>query len=272
MTGSRCSLALVGRAFASTTIMVLTALTWASAPSAPAAADPWRPSLGDRLHLQLSGTLHVPTWATLVEVDGAEATADEVATLRQSGHRLVCYISAGSAEDYRGDLDQLPPVVLGKRLEGWPDERWLDIRRTDLLLPLMSQRIQDCARKGFDAIEFDNMDAYANDTGFPITVAHQRRYARAVAEIARQHRLAPGLKNAPELVPSLVDAFDWALVEQCVEFSTCRRYRPFISQGKPVFAIEYRNRGNRGCALAAKLGIDLQVKHRNLNDWTSPCS
>ena len=44
----------------------------------------------------------------------------------------------------------------------------MDIRRIDLLAPVMDARLDQCASKGFDGIEPDNIDGYTNDTGFPL--------------------------------------------------------------------------------------------------------
>jgi hypothetical protein len=60
--------------------------------------------------------------------------------------------------------------VIGDPYEGWPGERWLDIRRIDLLAPLIGQRLELCRIKGFDAVEPDNIDGYTNDTGFSLRV------------------------------------------------------------------------------------------------------
>ena len=35
----------------------------------------------------------------------------------------------------------------------------------------MDSRIAACRAKGFDAVEPDNVDGYANDSGFPLTPA-----------------------------------------------------------------------------------------------------
>ena len=45
------------------------------------------------------------------------------------GHKVVCYISAGSWEDWWPDAGQFPAVGLGNAGDGWPREHWLDIRR-----------------------------------------------------------------------------------------------------------------------------------------------
>jgi hypothetical protein len=66
--------------------------------------------------------------------------------------------------------------VLGRNLDGWPGERWLDIRRIGALRPIMKARIAKCARKGFDAVEPDNIDGYQNRSGFPLTGSDQLRY------------------------------------------------------------------------------------------------
>ena len=41
-----------------------------------------------------------------------------------------------------------PAAVLGSALDGWPDERWLDIRRLDVLGPIMERRLDLCTAQG----------------------------------------------------------------------------------------------------------------------------
>jgi hypothetical protein len=48
------------------------------------------------------------------------------------GLKPICYISAGSAENWRPDFQRFPKASLGKSLDGWPGEFWLDIRRADV--------------------------------------------------------------------------------------------------------------------------------------------
>jgi hypothetical protein len=44
------------------------------------------------------------------------------------GRRVICYLDVGSWENYRPDASQFPISVRGRRYEGFPNERWLDIR------------------------------------------------------------------------------------------------------------------------------------------------
>jgi hypothetical protein len=130
--------------------------------------------------------------------------------------------------------------VLGKR-NGWPGERWLDIRRRSVLEPIMTHRVHKCARAGFDAVEFDNVDAYTNPTGFPLTGKNQRRYDVFLANVAHRNGLSVGLKNDLGQIPKLKRYFDFAINEQCMQYSECGALRAFTRAGKPVFEVEYRS-------------------------------
>jgi hypothetical protein len=86
--------------------------------------------------------------------------------------RAICYLSLGSWEDFRGDAAQFPPGTLGYALNGFPNERWLDVRQLSILQPLIDGRLSSqCAAKGFDAVEIDNIDGFdpASTTGFQLT-------------------------------------------------------------------------------------------------------
>ncbi len=73
----------------------------------------------------------------------------------------VCYINAGAWENWRPDAGDYPSAVIGKPLDGWPGERWLDIRRLDVLAPILeSTDWINAAAKGFDGVEFDNVEGY----------------------------------------------------------------------------------------------------------------
>jgi hypothetical protein len=62
----------------------------------------------------------------------------------------------GTAERFRPDYARFPHSVLG-RPNGWPGERWLDIRSLSVLEPIMTERFQMCREKGFDAIKPDDI-------------------------------------------------------------------------------------------------------------------
>lgn len=200
-----------------------------------------------------------------------QAIIDE---LHARGRKVIGYISVGSWEDWRPDRERFPPEVLGKEYEGWPGERWLDIRQIEKLAPIMLARLDLCAAKGFDAVEPDNMDIHMNQTGFPLTYQDQLRYALWLAEEAHARGLAIGVKNCPDQVVDLLEPFDFAITEDCFFYSWCEEMKPFIAAGKAVFAAEYTDLGGdftEYCRRARELGYSAILKNRGLDSWIQGC-
>ncbi|MFE1444293.1 endo alpha-1,4 polygalactosaminidase [Streptomyces sp. NPDC058739] len=230
----------------------------------------WQPRPGLTWQWQLSGRLDTSVDVPVYDIDGFDHDADTVARLHGDGRKVICYLSTGAFEDWRPDAAGFPRAVLGKG-NGWDGERWLDIRRTDVLEPLMAARLDMCREKGFDAVEPDNMDGYANDTGFPLTAADQLRYNRLIARLAQDRGLAVGLKNDLDQIPELVDDFDFAVNEQCAQYDECDTLTPFITANKAVFHVEYGLPTTRFCPHTHDLHLSSMQKHYNLNAWRRPC-
>lgn len=200
----------------------------------------WRPPPGTTWQWQLSGTIDTSFAVVAYDVDLADTPQATIDGLHTLGRKVICYFSAGSWEDYRDDAGDFPAVVLGASLDPpFTDERWLDIRRMDLLGPIMEARLDVAVAKGCDAVEPDNVDGFDNATGFPLSAADQLAYNRYIAAAAHERQLSVGLKNDLAQIVDLVDDFDWAINEQCWEFSECDDLLPFIEQGKAVFGVEY---------------------------------
>ncbi|MDQ7247098.1 endo alpha-1,4 polygalactosaminidase [Dongia sedimenti] len=174
------------------------------------------------------------------DLDLFDAEPSTIAALHAGGGYVICYFSAGSFEDWRPDVAQFPKHLLGKAYAGWPGERWLDIRERDELARILGARLDLAAQKDCDAVDPDNVDGFANPTGFGITIDDQRAFNLWLAEAAHARRLAVGLKNAAELVGDLVEHFDFSIVESCAAQDSCAAYQPFAARKKPVFQIEYR--------------------------------
>ena len=231
----------------------------------------WRPRPGDTFQVQYSGTLDLVVPATVYDLDGDETPASTVAALHSAGRHVLCYVDAGSWESYRADAAAFPAAVLGKTMEGWPDERWLDIRQIDALAPILRARLDTCAARGFDGVDPDNVDGHANDTGFPLTAADQLRFNRWLAAEAHARGLAVALKNDSQQAAALEPDFDAAVVEQCLEFDECELYRPFVAAGKPVFDIEYSLAPGAFCPAAAQLGFEIIAKRLELDAYRVSC-
>jgi hypothetical protein len=207
---------------------------------APTADEAWyQPTAGTTWQWQLSGSLNSGYDAVIYDVDLFETSADLIKDLQTQGRKVICYFSAGSFENWRPDADQFSQDTLGSDLDGWPGERWLDIRSTDVAA-VMSQRLDLAVQKGCDGVEPDNVDGYANASGFDLSAADQLAYNRWLAVEAHNRELAIGLKNDLDQIVDLVDDFDFAVNEQCFQYDECDLVAPFIDQGKAVLQAEYR--------------------------------
>jgi hypothetical protein len=255
-------------------LLLLLVFSFGIPAQAAAAASWWQPRGQLRWHIQFTGQLRVPRDAQVVFLDLFDTDPATVRTLQRQGKRVVCYLNAGAWEDWRPDADRYPAELLGNEYEGWPGERWVDIRRLDLLGPILGARLDLCRNKGFDGVDPDNLNGYQNETGFPLTAADQLRFNRWLAAQAHARGLAIGLKNDAEQAAELVGAFDWILVESCLAEGWCGLTAPFRRAGKPVFAIEYVERGMteaRVCREARRFGLSAQLKRRELDAWSRPC-
>lgn len=174
------------------------------------------------------------------------------------GTYAICYINAFQTQP--GELGSWPGEALLRDADGslvhdpdWPDEVFLDTRtpaQRGAIRGVVSGWISGCADKGYDAVEFDNIDSYTR-------VDVLRRVdavalARDLTSFAHSAGLAAAQKNAAEDAPALRAAgFDFAVAEECAAYDECASYTGVY--GDHVVAIEYTdnlpNRSTR-CALA----------------------
>lgn len=243
-------------------------------PSPPAALDWWRPGPGLTWQWQIGdNAIDLSVQADVFDVDLYidQAIVDEI---HARGQRVICYVSVGSWEDWRPDADRFPEQVLGKDYEGWPGERWLDIRRIDLLGPILRARLDLCQSKGFDGVEPDNTDIHREDTGFSLSYADQLAYARWLADEAHARGLAIGIKNAPDMVADSLTFFDFAITEDAYFDGWVAKMLPFVKAGKAVLAAEYTGMDvdfASACAWGREHGVSFILKNRGLDSWLEMC-
>lgn len=241
---------------------------------ARAANARWNPSVGDSIQIQYAGALDMTKNVDIYNIDMEDAAIAQVGALHAKGDKVMCYINAGAWEDWRADAGDYPPEVLGNDYDGWPGEKWVDIRRIDLLAPILRARLDLCKSKGFDGVDPDNMAGFMENTGFPLTAFDQVIFNKWLAGEAHARGLSIGLKNDVEQQASLLSFFDWGLTEDCFVQGWCADSVPFINAGKPVFAVEYTDNGinfNSFCSGITPLGYSGIYKNRNLNAFLQIC-
>ena len=203
-------------------------------------ADDWyRPPVSVTWQWQLDGEVNEGYDVDLYDIDLFDSSVELIQRLQASDKKVICYFSAGSYEDWRPDAADFADKDLGKTLSGWEDERWLDIRSSGVR-DVMLRRLDLAVEKGCDGVEPDNVDSYRTNTGFSFRANDQLNYNRFLATEAHSRGLAIGLKNDSDQARALSGDFDFAITEQCFEFSECRSYSSFINASKPVLNAEYR--------------------------------
>ncbi len=165
-----------------------------------------------------------------------------------------------------------PPRCSGAPLDDFPDERWLDVRRLDLLHRPLPARLDTCRAKGFDAVEPDNVDGYANDSGFPLTAADQlrvqplggRRGARTRHVGGPEERPRPGQRAGGRLR---------LRGRRGVRRSTTSATpcAPFVDAGKAVLHVEYDVATSQFCGDRALPGFSSLRKHVDLDASRATC-
>ncbi len=247
-----------------------TATATATPTNTPTAGGVWRPAQNTTWQWQLTSDLDLSVDAQMWDIDLFDNSASVVATLHAQGRKVICYMSAGSWEDWRPDAGAFPAAVKGNS-NGWPGENWLDIRQTSVLGPIMGARLDLCKSKGFDGVEFDNIDGYSNSTGFPLRAADQVAYNTWLANAAHERGLSAGFKNDLDQASDLEPPFDFAIVEECFQYDECDLALPFIEAGKAVFEVEYSGTLESFCPQANAMGFMSMKKNLDLDAPRQPC-
>jgi len=238
-------------------------------PSAP----PFRPAPGTTWQIQLSGTLDTSFDVKMYEVDLFALDTATGALLHNQGRVVACYVSVGTAEPYRADYLNFPASAVGNALSDYPEEHWLDVR-DQTVRSLMAARLQLATISGCDAVELSNLQAHAEDSGFPLTRADELDYARWLIAECHMRGLSVGVSSSDDLVASLVADAEWGTASECLGNDDCQAWQAFTAAGKAVFVIEYGSSSDlpSWCPDAERLGYSLVIKRRALDAFRVGCT
>ncbi|MGD0314263.1 MAG: endo alpha-1,4 polygalactosaminidase [Acidimicrobiales bacterium] len=190
----------------------------------------------------------------IYDIDGIENPKSTVTALHQLGDHVICYIEVGSAGDYYSAAeegvattyyDQLKAAGdLGDQLSGYP-EYFLNIASPTTLSIIESMIDQQCAAKGFDAVETDLDETYSGSdgtTGFTETKATEEQYMTTLANYMHSLGLGWIIKNPDDTGDSYASDMeplaDGVLTEQCNQYDTCGLLSAYQGH-KAVFNAEY---------------------------------
>jgi hypothetical protein len=247
------------------TLLALAALIGCAltATGAAAAAPSWTaPPAGAPFDYQLGGDYPPAPAVRVVSRDWFSGRP------AGGGRYSICYVNA-----FQTQADE-PGVNRPDERSNWPsdlvlsalgdDPNWGGEYLVDIRSPATRRRavawlapmIGRCAAKGFQAVEFDNLDSWTRFDGTPLAgkVPFGRAEAVAFAALITRRAHAKGLAVAQKNTPQLgrrtslrTVGFDFAVSEQCGRYRECGAYTRVF--GRRVFDIEYEDAGaRRACA------------------------
>jgi hypothetical protein len=216
------------------------------------------------------------------DIDGIDNSAATVSALHARGAHVICYMEVGTAGDYGGAYttyyDELQSAGdLGDKLSGYP-EYFININAPSAVTIVESILRDQCAAKGFDAVETDLDETFNNNegsTGFTITQADEEAYLSTLANY--MHGLGMGwiAKNlddtgSPSFVDDMMNIADGVITEQCNQYDTCSLYKPFEGK-KAIFNAEYNLTTAQFCAIDDAADINGALFPVDLDGPRFPC-
>jgi len=189
---------------------------------------------------------------TVYDIDGIENPASTVTALHNLGDKVICYVEIGSAGNYYSAADESIPVTyyaqlraagdLGAKMAGYP-EYYLNVHSPSTVSIVESMIRQQCAAKGFNAVEPDIGDSYTDNNGFGTTEAQNAAYDNALGTYTHSLGLAWGQKNGdqdPSFAKMQEPVADFLLTEECNYYHTCATVTaPYVAAHKLVLNAEY---------------------------------
>ncbi|MQS16972.1 endo alpha-1,4 polygalactosaminidase [Streptomyces kaniharaensis] len=212
----------------------------ASGPALPSPTSVALPPAHAGFDYQIAGPYTPPAGVSVVSRDHAAPPA--------AGMYNICYVNAFQAQS--GAEKEWDPDLLLREANGKVvyDTNWneavLDIR-TDAKRQRVAQKvnawIDECAAKGFNAVEPDNYDSYTRSANL-LTAADVEALQTMIAAHAHEKKLAIGQKNTVELAGDRQKVgLDFAVAEECGEQDECNGYVEAF--GDRVYVIEYTAKG-----------------------------
>lgn len=189
---------------------------------------------------QIGGAYTPPTGVKVVSRDHTASPA--------AGLYNICYVNAFQTQpgaEGEWDADLLLQDANGEVVyDGYWGEAVLDIRTDDKrkrIAEKVNGWVDDCASKGFQAVEPDNFDTFTRYSKL-LTQANAEDMIQRLSTYAHGKGLAIGQKNTAELSGDHADnGLDFAIAEECGDNDECDVYTKAF--GNNVIAIEYTDEG-----------------------------
>jgi len=238
------------------------------APMTPAGDPHWAPRQNLSWQIQLTGVVDPSTKANVFDLDPYATPAEIVGDLDAQGRRTVCHLDVGVADTRLPDQARLSGTVLGS--PAGAGRYWLDIRRWDVIEPVLADRFALCKSKKFQAVDADMGYGYAVNSGFDLTPDDQITYDEKVATLAHRTGLAVAVRTNADIAARVEPFNDFSVVDGCFTGPECARYFVYVDRDKAVFDVETAA-GTAFCGLARAYGFVAIRKRTTLDAFVEHC-
>jgi hypothetical protein len=250
--------------------------------AAAAGADLPSPPANAGFDYQIGGDYPLPEGVSVVSRDwfSGHAAAEPVYS--------ICYVNAFQTQANERGVDRPDErsnwpkrLVLSKLGDDphWGGEYLVNVssaKKRRRAARWLEQMIAGCARGGYEAVEYDNLDSWTRFDGTPLArkvpfgKRDALRFAKRLAKRAHAKGLAVAQKNTADITikQSRRVGFDFAIAEECARYKECGRYQRVYDDG--VIEIEYRRKDfDRGCAKAGD-ELSIVLRDRQVRTPASP--
>jgi len=286
--------------FAIALVLVLTGTGLAAVPQAhatswwvpPLGNQPWQWELSHPLRLtnakdmgtndKLPSGTRAPA-PVIYDIDAIINPKSTITALHDMGKHVVCYIEVGAAGNYYSAAQEGLSTTyyqqlraageFGNKVQGYP-EYYLNIQSPTTVSIIESMIDQQCAAKGFDAVETDIDEEYNDNSGFSLSKAMEESYMTTLANYMHGLGLGWWIKNPDDTGDSyatdMYPLADAVLTEQCNQYDSCGLLSAYIGH-KAVFNAEYRLKPKSFCLADDERGFNGAKFNLGLTGVRKPC-
>jgi Glycoside-hydrolase family GH114 len=254
-------------------VLVIVLAGGGGTPDPAAAGDAAPPPENAGFDYQIGGDYPLPEGVSVVSRDWFSGRAADEPVYS------ICYLNAFQTQDNEPGVNRpdersnWPKRLVLKKLgddPNWGGEYLVNVssaKKRRRAARWLRQMVRGCARGGFEAVEYDNLDSWTRFDGTPLArkVPFGKRdalaFARRIAKLAHAKGLAVAQKNTADITRKQARkvGFDFAIAEECGRYDECGRYRRVYDNR--VIVIEYRRKDfDKSCA---KVGDELSVVLRD---------
>jgi len=172
-------------------------------------------------------------------VDLFKQGSGEIEAIKSDSNKVMCMFHSAQVNDDDPDQDKYSDANKGGYVDANETTSWLNITLVNVQNNIL-KRVDLAKEKGCDGVVPRDTDMYSlSDTGISIDAAKQESFNKKLANYAHDNNLSVGLEDSKNQISTLVEYYDFAVVNECYANEECDSYKQFIDSDKPVLDAEF---------------------------------